>query len=268
VQIPFAPGTIGDLKDGLHNNLDYHLLACAGAQTHHVLGTEITFPGQPVQPNPLGELPKGPQNGRELTEIDRGFLDENTTLVMLNIGGNDAGWTDALQTCILGQLACHTDDEFRDDLIDHITGPVPDAIAQVMTQIAAAAPNAMILLVGYPTLFSEGVVCASAELTLAERTFLNDMGEVFSFNTVFDRTVADPTNSWRSFGVEVFDDDFSPVCNLYVSYPGQGINGVRFENPPLYWQGAGDGSFHPTGTGYDRYASAVEDELNVRGYLW
>jgi hypothetical protein len=268
IQLAGAPGSFGELKDGLHNDLDFHLLACAGARAHHMLGTEITFPGQPVEPNPLGNLPQGPQDGRELTEIDRGFLDENTTLVMLIVGGNDAGWTGVLDRCIAGDLDCHNDDDFRNDVIDLISGPVPAAVSQVMEQIAQVAPNATIFLVGYPQLFSEGPDCSSLLLSGAERGFLNNLAQVFAVNTVLDPTVFDPTASGRSFGVPVTDVDFGPVCHLLSDYQGQGINGVRFENPPFYWEGAGDGSFHPKTGGYERYGIVVQGALTARGYVW
>jgi hypothetical protein len=261
--IPNAPATIGALKDSLHADLDYHLVACAGARTHHLLGTEITFPGEPVRMNAFDNLPAG-QHG-ELPQLDRGFLDENTTLVLLNIGGNDAGWTGVLELCIMQSLACH-EDPAMDDVLDLITGPLPASVALVMEQIAAAAPNAEIFLMGYPFILDE--TCHSSVFTSVERAFLNDLTVILADHTVSDHTVYDPTDSFRSRGIRATVVDFSPPCNIFIDHPGQGIWGVRFENPPLYWQGAGDGSFHPTVTGYGHYASLADTYLDAFGYTW
>lgn len=267
--IPDAPASIGDLADDFDTNLDYHLIACAGARTHHVMGTPITFPGEGLAPNPLGNLPEGPEDGRELTEIDRGFLDENTTLVLLHVGGNDAGWTGVLNTCIRESAECHKEPSM-DGVMDHITGPVPDAIAVVMEQLARVAPNASIMLMGYPQLLDADSGCDSpvGELTAAERSFLNDLAVLFAEHTVSEPTVYDPMATGRSFGVDVTGSWPGRVCALYVDYSGQTINGVRFRDPELGWAGGADGSFHPNTDGYYVYAQRAQTALAAEGYRW
>jgi hypothetical protein len=54
--------------------------------------------GSAAAPNAVVEQPRGWQG--EVSQLDAGFVDENTTLVMLTIGGNDAGWSDVLQGCL------------------------------------------------------------------------------------------------------------------------------------------------------------------------
>ena len=75
--LPGSTSTVGSRANTWDPTLDYHLLACSGAQTYNV-----EYQGQ------YGEL-----------SMNAGFCDENTTLVTLSIGGNDAGFSRILREC-------------------------------------------------------------------------------------------------------------------------------------------------------------------------
>jgi hypothetical protein len=264
--IPGGPASVGELADTFPANLDYHLVACAGAKTHNVLGSTISLPLEQVVWDKFDQAPAG-QYG-ELTQIDMGFLDENTTLVTLHLGGNNAGWTDVLETCIIGSSACH-EHPSMDDVEANITGPTPESIALVIEQIQREAPHAMIVLMGYAKLFAELRTCNDLDLmTLSERAFLNQLAAVFAEHTTRNPAVYDPLSTGRSFGIDVTPTDFRPVCSLFVDYPGQGINGVRLGDPPQEWDVGSEGSFHPKVTGYTIYADVLEAHLSSHGYSW
>jgi hypothetical protein len=256
--IPGAPASMGGLSDGFHANLDFHLVACAGARSHNMMATTVTFPAEPTQPDPFDRMPAG-QYG-ELTQIDRGFLDENTTLVTLVLGGNNAGWTDVLEACILGSFQCH-EDPMMDAVTANITGPVPESVALVMDQIQRVAPNARIVLMGYPKLFDSQ--CGDGLMTSTERIVLNDLAVTFAEHTVRDPEVYDPRSTGRSLGIDVTPTFFGPVCPLFIDVVGQCINGVRLDPPP-----ASEGSFHPKVCGYEIYATLLQHHLGSHGYGW
>ncbi|WP_162795524.1 GDSL-type esterase/lipase family protein [Nonomuraea lactucae] len=94
----------------------------------------------------------------ELGQIDKGYLDENTTLVTVSIGGNDAGFGPVIKERImnLSQLCQDVtipeigNEPLRMALPKHIQGPVCASIIQALQAIHRAAPNARIVLMGYP----------------------------------------------------------------------------------------------------------------------
>ncbi|GIJ79111.1 SGNH/GDSL hydrolase family protein [Micromonospora phaseoli] len=272
--------SLGSLSDSLHTNVDFHHIACAGAQTHHVMATR-TAAGQPAPANAMGNVPRDTSNG-ELTQIDQGFLDENTTLVMLTIGGNDAGWTDvfgecALKNCMEPGFTLPGDSQpmtvavparFRDKIkLD---------VRRVVTEIRQRAPNAWIVLAGYPQIFKSGTTYdinplpgVSIGITAEEVDWLNDMARVATTELLYtdiankingidvradfaghELGTADTTENWLNGYIlgDAFrfaDDDGEPNDSYF-----------------------GAGSFHPNANGFRAYGGAVSDRLSALGYRW
>jgi hypothetical protein len=142
--------TMGQRQDRWDPTLDLQFHACSGAVTTNVrVGYNAKF--------------------REVPQLDQGFIDENTTQVMLSIGGNDAGFTKVVTACIqsigVGNPDC------QDKVLDGDTRLLRDAgpadvetkvipnVELVLREIALKAPNAKILLVGYPKLISNNGGC-------------------------------------------------------------------------------------------------------------
>jgi hypothetical protein len=153
-----SPEPVWSRVDRLDPTLDFHQLACSGAQTEHLLPDGYT--------NAFGDLSKGSDG--EVSQLSAGFLDENTTLVTLSVGGNDAGWSKAIQQCVGNTDQDCMDvpldgqtEPLRDTLRQRIDGPLFASIQQVLTQIHRLAPNAKILLVGYPALLEDGATCVN-----------------------------------------------------------------------------------------------------------
>lgn len=96
-------------------------------------------------------------------------LSADTDVVTLTIGGNDLGFTDIIQSCLAqtadGPLLFPTLENVflpncasaytaqGDSLAGLIAGPVSSSLAETYAAIAAAAPNAEVFVVGYPSLF-------------------------------------------------------------------------------------------------------------------
>lgn len=79
-------------------------------------------------------------------------LDSQTRLVTLSIGGNDIGWSNAVRACLGG-----TDAQCAGSIAlvrGVVQSQLPGRLDALDAQIAADAPNASVLVVGYPRLFS------------------------------------------------------------------------------------------------------------------
>jgi lysophospholipase L1-like esterase len=160
-------------------------------------------------------------------------LDEDTDLVLLSIGGNDTGWSQAVGACLGGTDAqCAAASKL---VQGRIAGTLPGLLDTVYAKIAAAAPEARVIITGYPRLFSPE---AGAYLgaSPAEQQVLNDG--------------ADQLNEALAAAAERHGFEFVDVTERFL---GHGVNAA---DPWIL--GAGDpGSFHPNLAGYEAYAAAV-----------
>ncbi|MFC8349559.1 SGNH/GDSL hydrolase family protein [Streptomyces sp. NPDC057280] len=150
--------TIGALADRYDPALDFQFTACSGAKT-----------AQMTEGDPGAWGRDG--NFHEKTQIDSGALSEDTTLVMLTIGGNDARFDNKIQTCVM--QGCPSDASMKAD----IDIAVSDT-RTVLEQIHRHAPNATISLMGYPLLFSRTEQCPTL-VSATQRVTLNNMALYF-----------------------------------------------------------------------------------------
>ncbi|MFF2808804.1 SGNH/GDSL hydrolase family protein [Streptomyces sp. NPDC058000] len=163
--LPGESQPVGYLDDNWDVNLDYHLIACSGARTYNVLS-------------------KIQKNGGELPQLQQGYLDDNTTLVTISIGGNDARFSDIITKCLVsfgdGNCKDKTFEKPDDDvggrdrkflgqplevatpgIINEIVRP---DITQTLYQVHALAPHAKIVLMGYPPLISDKGSCLNLSI--------------------------------------------------------------------------------------------------------
>lgn len=183
--LPGNATAVGQRADTADPTLDFAFVACAGATTRQMTvdnpGGYWTAEGWHFnRVAPEGQF-------RELAQLNSGFLDENTTLVTLSIGGNDADFTGVITTCIMS--GCPSEDALRDK-IDRVfpcqdSGPscTPGGPEKVIRRIHQLAPNARIELVGYPRL-----VKASAD-TCSKIHFIR--GDVERLTYAADRMALD-----------------------------------------------------------------------------
>jgi hypothetical protein len=285
VVIPNAPGgrTVAALADARHAELDYHFVACSGAVTANVLSTTTASGGQ-APPNSSGERPAG-QFG-ELTQIDQGFLDRNTTLVVLTIGGNDARWVDVILECVQlvdcsvpGYTKPGDTAPLRDVVAHRFTQVVKPDVARVIAEIRVRAPDAWIVLAGYPQLFRSGSAYEIPPvlwpegmrwgLSDGETAFLNDMARL----AVTELLVTDVPNKINSVDVraEFAGHELgSPGSENYLNtwLPGDRYNLTPDDDGEPNDSNHSPHSMHPNVAGYEAYAGAVSDRLNALSYRW
>jgi lysophospholipase L1-like esterase len=89
--------------------------------------------------------------GRETADVvaeQLHSLSRNTTLVTISIGGNDVGFAGAIRSCLLGgQDRC---DSAIDEGETEAREQLPAKLDATYAEIASAAPNAKVVVVGYP----------------------------------------------------------------------------------------------------------------------
>ncbi|MER6478258.1 GDSL-type esterase/lipase family protein [Streptomyces filamentosus] len=272
--------SIGELADRWDASMDYHLIACSGARTYNIL--------------------RDPENG-ELAQIHKGYLDQNTTMVTISIGGNDSRFSYVIQKCLISYGSGSCKDKLFDDHDPRIDRDVdgdgyietnrdgrftglpletalPDLITQVVKvdilaaveEIHRKAPNAKILLMGYPKLVSGNASCLRlAGLGLSEESnnWLNTVaahltGEMRSVGEMarskgINARFSDPTWAFENKG----------VCGNPESIHGMVKTLTDSDNTLTDWPllkayGLSAQSFHPKISGARLYANAMEATID------
>jgi len=169
-------------------------------------------------------------------------LDADTDLVTLSIGGNDVGWSSAVIACLGGTDAQCTGAVAVVDT--RITSELPALLDTVYAEVAAAAPNAHVVVTGYPRLFSpeHGTYLAASP---AELSSLNAAADTL------DAVIA-----------AAADRAGSQFVDVRRRFDGHGAN-----SPAPWILGPSDpGAFHPTIEGYRAYTAAVTSALGPGGH--
>jgi lysophospholipase L1-like esterase len=163
----------------------------------------------------------------------------DTELVTITIGGNDAGFADVLRTCLRGSpAACdrrvaRAERFVRDDL--------PGRLRRVYSAIRERAPQATVVVAGYPRLFAARPWCSAVgRIDEREQRRLNAGSDLLA------RTIATEVRRRRGFR----------FADVRAAFDGHGICSgaphIRGVSRPAIF------SFHPNVRGYGTYATVVE----------
>jgi hypothetical protein len=146
------PSRVAQDLDNEHlGEQEFHFLACSGATTQSLLGNAAL--GLP--------LDGSDQRWGEVPQLLQGWLDENTTNVTVEIGGNDVGFAYIILGCILTVQDCTSDNFYltRGGVVDpqplidwepQVIASVQQPLRQTLSRIRELAPNATIAVVNYP----------------------------------------------------------------------------------------------------------------------
>jgi lysophospholipase L1-like esterase len=105
-----------------------------------------------------------------------GPLSASTTLVSITIGGNDVGFTSVMETCVLqGNTACINAVQQAEN---RAQSTLPGAHDNVLTAIAARAPGARVVVLGYPEFYDLARSSTCIGLSTTKRTYLNQGADV------------------------------------------------------------------------------------------
>ncbi|MFJ8085224.1 SGNH/GDSL hydrolase family protein [Streptomyces sp. NPDC096205] len=252
--LPGEQLTVGELADVWSARMDFHFIACSGARHYNILNR--------------------PQNG-ELPQIGQGYLDQNTTLVTMSVGGNDARFGDIVKDCVLSATVCksHAIENRSPDTgerIDGDTGPldqwlpswlhdtVRPRLVTTLNEIHNRAPDAKIVLMGYPRLI-ENTACAGATgVGTEEAPWLNDMANLLAWE--MQGAVNDANELHRANAI--FADPRDEFADKAVCGDPETVHGIvlsghsRADDAPSSMK-----SFHPKVSGTALYADALENTL-------
>jgi hypothetical protein len=208
----------------------------------------------------------------ELSQLDHGYLDENTTLVTLSVGGNDARFVDVFIRC-LAIVSCKNSTLPGDTVPasiktpERINGPVRQSIVSVLREIHRMAPNAKIMLMGYPRLMEDTLEC-DALIGAEDRDWITEMADLMaaSMGNAVDQARAAMPGSQIAFAnpISEFWGGYG-MCGAHESIhrvvwqltPGE--LAVQQGWVPEGWNGIGASyqSFHPTVSGSTLHARVM-----------
>jgi hypothetical protein len=277
VTLPGQTTPIAQQAANTTSGTQFHFVACSGAETPNVDQSAIDVPpteydvngntdwgGPDINPN------IGNQDG-ELTQTDQGYLTSQTTLVTLTIGGNDIRFADVLTGCILTLTDCISPGYALtrssngavdpDSLIyfePEVINLLQSHLESVYEAISSLAPNAEIIVIGYPELFpsnpqSSCLLGLGLFMNAADQAWLNQMG------TQLNQTIQNSVNAIQSSGVNIhFINPTSAFTGHEICSSDPWINGlITWSNSGSGLKLPGSGSFHPMLAGQQEYADLV-----------
>ncbi|GAB2749540.1 SGNH/GDSL hydrolase family protein [Streptomyces bullii] len=126
-----------------HSPSSFAFTACSGARTGDVLAGQL------------------------------GPLNSTTGLVSVTVGGNDAGFADVMTTCVLqSDSACISRINTAKAYVD---STLPGKLDSVYSAIRSKAPNARVVVLGYPRFYKLGTSCLG--LSETKRKAINDAAD-------------------------------------------------------------------------------------------
>ena len=162
---PGCEQTTGNYPHLVAERLDLALtdVSCGGATTADLAGSQTPPNGEPLPP-----------------QLDA--VTEDTDLVTLGIGGNDGRVFGRLMTTCVGQAArdragapCSAKGaEFR-ALVERQLAKLPGRLVEAIEAIRARAPDARILVVGYPAIFPASGTCDLLPLARGDYPFAREL---------------------------------------------------------------------------------------------
>jgi lysophospholipase L1-like esterase len=120
-----SPNAYPALWAAANSPASFTFVACSGAKTSDVINNQLSA------------------------------LTSSTTLVSLTIGGNDAGFSSIMETCVLESTSsCESAISAAEQ---GINATLPGTLQKLLTDIHADAPNARVVVVGYPLFYDLSV---------------------------------------------------------------------------------------------------------------
>ncbi|MCX4534263.1 SGNH/GDSL hydrolase family protein [Streptomyces sp. NBC_00841] len=125
----------------------FAFVACSGATTGSVAGSQL------------------------------GVLSSSTTLVSVTAGGNDVGFADVMQDCVLySESTCVSSVNVA---VSQMQNSLPSGLGSLYSAIRSRAPQAHVVVLGYPRFYQLNGTCI-AGLTETERSAINNASDVLN----------------------------------------------------------------------------------------
>jgi lysophospholipase L1-like esterase len=192
----------------------FNSVACAGATTSDVISSQLSA------------------------------LSGSTTLVSITIGGNDAGFSSVMETCVLESTsscvsAVNTAENF-------VSTQLPALLNSTLADIRAAAPNAKVVVLDYPEFYDLSKSGSCIGLSTTDRTKLNEGAD--ELDSVLQTAAAQASDTFADVrgqfsGHEICDGSASylnsvDIFSLSSSYHPN-ANGQELGYEPVFARVAG-----------------------------
>ena len=166
----------------------------------------------------------------------------DTRLVTITIGGNDAGFADVIESCLFGSpRACSTR---VGEAERFVRSELTARLRRVYEAIRARAPEATVVVAGYPRLFARRSWCGAVG-TIDER----EQRRLNQGANLLVRTIAAEVGRHRGFRFADVRKAFDGHGVCSGSARILGVTSRQYE------------SFHPTARGYATYAQLIKRRL-------
>ncbi|WP_344312389.1 SGNH/GDSL hydrolase family protein [Fodinicola feengrottensis] len=171
-----------------------------------------------------------------------GSLSASTADVTVTVGGNDAGFSSVITQCAKPwPYTCGGD---IDKAQTYIRNTLPGVLDGLYTKIHTLAPNAKVVVVGYPRLFNGQQCNAGARISPDEMSRLNDTSDLLAATT-------SGRASAHGFG---YVDPRSAFTGHEICDSAEWLNGL---SDPI------TESYHPNRDGQVGYANLVQTALTT-----
>ncbi len=200
--------------------------------------------------------------GSDDSQLDR--LSDHTSLVTIGIGGNDLGFTSVLRTCMMRVPLLESNNCVgQESDIDDRMSDFDDTFVDVLEEIRDRAPDARVLVLGYPRLFPAEPESMYYTLTTNDQAWLNEVGHGLNQQlkdavTEIDEDIVGGDDIGSVEYVNVFD----ALDGHEVSADEAWINGV-------VWRDITDGvtidrsTFHPNAEGQAAVSQQLQQHLEA-----
>ncbi|WP_245617074.1 SGNH/GDSL hydrolase family protein [Knoellia subterranea] len=118
----------------------------------------------------------------DVTNTQLSALSASTTHVSISIGGNDAGFADVLTECAMPGWASNCNGAIN-TAQSYITNTLPGRLSTLYTSIRSKAPNARVVVVGYPRIFMGEDCNAFTWFSPSEQSRLNQTADLINSKT-------------------------------------------------------------------------------------
>jgi lysophospholipase L1-like esterase len=169
-----------------------------------------------------------------------GALSAATNLVTLSIGGNDAGFASVITQCAKAwPYTCTTE---ISNARSFINNTLPGQLDSLYTEIETRAPNAQVIVIGYPRLFNGEQCNFLARISPTEQNDLNGVADLLATKISAAAT---------AHGFD-FVDVRTPFNSHRICDDVEWLNGLS--NP------IGE-SYHPNQAGHDAFTDLISARL-------
>jgi lysophospholipase L1-like esterase len=178
----------------------------------------------------------------DVTNTQLSALSATTSYVTVSVGGNDAGFADVLTTCALPWWASNCDGAIN-GAQNYVRSSMPAQLAALYAAIRTRAPNAVVVVVGYPRIFNGQDCNALTWFSSSEETKLNATADLINATTAAQAAAA-------GFG---FANPTTPFVGHAWCDGAEWINGLSY---PV------SESYHPNRSGHaSGYTPTVSPQL-------